>query len=448
MLCLSTEKVEVPMGNDVESVRHSLVHLIRSGLSPTEAASELGYSPAWAYKWWRRFNEIGWDGLKSQSRAPHHHPNRISGKTEQKILELRGELAKEAQQPNALSYIGAHAIHGRMLERCLKAIPSVSTIEKVLRQAGVTKARQTQVAPMTVYPHVRIAQPHQLTQIDIVPHYLSGGTLVHCFNAIDVVSRYPEGKQYERKSTEQVLDFCLKTFQNIGIPEYTQMDNESSFNGGRTHPYVIGRVPRLMLLVGTELIYSPYYHPESNAYVERFHQDYIQNVWEKTQMHNLSHVQQTSVRFFGRYRISRHHSELDGQSPASLHFASPVRVLPNDFALPKPLPITEGQIHFMRAVSKDQTIPVFNVNWSAGLAQPYQGVWTTLFITTRGAKLCIYDQAPGVLKRLCLAQHAFPLSEPVRPLSAEFQKPETNWLSSLFKLPVKNSTMSSRLFGY
>jgi hypothetical protein len=43
------------------------------------------------------------------------------------------------------------------------------------------------------------------------------------------------------------------------------MDNESSFNGGRTHPHVIGRVPRLMLLVGTELIYSPYYHPESTS---------------------------------------------------------------------------------------------------------------------------------------------------------------------------------------
>jgi transposase InsO family protein len=435
------------MGKDVESARHSLIHLVRSGCSPKEAAAELDYSLSWFYKWWGRFSEASWDGLKNQSRAPHHHPNRISEKTERKILEIRTELEEEAQQPNALSYIGASAIRGRMLERCLKTIPSISTIEKVLRQAGATKPHQAQEKTMPVYPHIHVERPHQLTQMDNVPHYLSGGTLVNCFNAIDVVSRYPEGKQYERKSTDEVLDFCLKTFQSIGISEYTQMDNESSFNGGRTHPYIIGRVPRLMLLVGTELLYSPFYHPESNAYVERFHQDYSKNVWEKVQLHHLTHVQQTSARFFGRYRISRHHSELHGQSPASLHFATQPYVLPTDFVLPKPLPITEGKIHFMRAVSKNQTIPVFNVNWSAGLAQPDQGVWATLFITTHGARLCIYDQAPDARKRYCFANHPFPLSESVLPLSEAFQKSAPKWPQKFFKLSTKVSTMSSRLFG-
>ena len=435
------------MGKDVENARHSLIHLLRSGRSPEEAASELGYGLSWAYKWWGRFNEHGWDGLKSQSRAPHHHPNRIPEKTRRKVLEIRAELEEEAEKPNALSYIGATAIRGRMLERSLKIMPSVSSIEKVLREAGATKPRPKQGTSTTVYPHLRIERVHQLTQMDNVPHYLLGGTLVNCFNAIDVVSRYPDGKQYERKSTNEVLDFCLKTFQSIGISEYTQMDNESSFNGGRTHRYVIGRVPRLMLLVGTELIYSPYYHPESNAFVERFHQDYNQNVWQKLQLRDLAHVRQASASFFGRYRLSRHHSELHGQSPASRHFANPPRSLPTDFVLPKPLPITKGKIHFMRVVSKDQTIPVLNVDWSAGLAQPHQGVWATLSINRLGARLGIYDQAPDVAKRRCFASHPFPLSEPVVPLSEAFQKPATHWLHELFNLHAKDSTMSSRLFG-
>lgn len=435
------------MSNDVESARHSLIHLLRSGHTPQEAALELGCCPSWAYKWWGRFNETGWDGLKSQSRAPHHQPTRISEKTERKIREIRAELEAEASQPNALSYIGAGAIRGRMLEQCLKTIPSLSTIEKVLREAGLTQPRQAHTEPTPVYPHIHAERPHQLTQLDNVPHYLTGGSLVNCFNAIDVVSRYPDGQQYERKSTDEVLDFCLKIFQSVGMSEYTQMDNESSFNGGRTHPYVIGRVPRLMLLVGTELLYSPFYHPESNAFVERFHQEYSRNVWQKVCLQNLSHVQQTSTRFFGRYRLSRHHSELNGQSPAALHFANPPRLLPKDFILPKRLPITEGKIHFMRAVSKDQTIPVFNVNWSAGLAQPHQGVWATLFLTSSGARLCIYDQAPHGPKRRCFAHHPFPLVEPVLPLAAEFQKPATPWLQNFFKLSPNYSTRSSRLFG-
>lgn len=430
------------MGKDNENARHSLIHLVRSGKSPEEAAEELDYSLSWAYKWWGRFNEAGWEGLKSQSRAPHHHPNRIPPKMEQRIVKIRCALEKEARQPDKLSYIGAYAIRGRMMESKMKELPSPSTIEKTLRRAGMTRPQRLEAQKKVAYPHLQINHPHQLTQMDIVPHYLSGGALAHCFNAMDVVSRYPDGKQYDSKATDNVLDFCVKMFQNIGISEFTQMDNESSFNGGRTHPYVIGRVVRLMLLVGTQLVYSPFHHPESNAYVERFHQDYGKNVWKKVPMQDLMEVHKTSSRFFARYRISKHHSELNGQSPVSLHFEKPFRVLPKNFVIPKPLPITEGKIHFMRAVSKSQSIPICNVDWSTGLAEREQGVWATLFITLRGARLRIYDQAPGALKQRCFADHPFPLSEPVIPLSPKFQKPKISWLESLFKLPAIDSTIS------
>jgi hypothetical protein len=430
------------MGKDNENARHSLIHLVRSGKSPEAAAGELDYSSSWAYKWWGRFNEDGWEGLRSRSRAPQHHPNRISMKMQEMIVKIRRELEKEAEQADKLSYIGAYAIRGRMLESRLKDIPSPSTIEKTLRLAGMTKPLRTEAEQKIVYPHLQINHPHQLTQMDIVPHYLSGGALTHCFNAIDVASRYSDGKQYDRKTTNNVLDFCVKMFQNIGISEFTQMDNESSFNGGRTHQYIIGRVARLMLMVGTELVYSPFYHPESNAYVERFHQDYGKNVWEKVPMQDLIEVHKVSSRFFARYRISKHHSELNGQSPMSLHFKKPFYVLPKNFVIQKPLPITEGKIHFMRAVSRSQTLPIFNVDWSAGLAKPDQGVWATLFITLRGARLRIYDQAPGVLKRRCFADHPFPLSEPVIPLLPKFQKSKITWLASLFKFPAIDSTMS------
>ena len=128
------------MGKDNESARHSLVHLVRSGKSPEEAADELDYSPSWAYKWWGRFNEAGWEGLRSRSRAPQHHPNRITPKIEQMILKIRSKLEEEAEQPDKLSYIGAYAIRGRMIEYKLKDIPSPSTIEKTLRLAGMTKS--------------------------------------------------------------------------------------------------------------------------------------------------------------------------------------------------------------------------------------------------------------------------------------------------------------------
>ena len=117
--------------------------------------------------------------------------------------------------------------------------------------------------------------------------------------------------------------------------------------------------------------------------------------------------------------------------------------LPTDLVLPKPLLITEGKIHFMRAVSGDQTIPVFNVNWSAGLAQPDQGVWATLFITTRGARLCTYDQAPDVLKRRCFANHPFRYLSLSCPCRRDFKSLlPTGYNTS--SIAPQNSTMSVR----
>lgn len=436
------------MGQTIESERKSLIHMIRSGQTPAEAAQEVRHCRSWGYKWWMRYCKDGWAGLKEQSRVPKHQPTRLAESVQQAIRRIRSELEAEANLPNKLSYIGAPSIRARLKKEGIQLLPGISTIEQVLRDAGMTQPRVVQAEQKVAYPQLHPSTAHQLVQVDIVPHYLSGGVLVACFNGIDVVSRFPDGQQYANKSTDSALDFLVHLWQAVGIPQYTQVDNESSFCGGRTHPGVIGRVARLALLVGTELVFSPFYSPECNGFVERFHQDYSANVWDKITMQDLEDVRQASAAFFPRYRASEHHSQLHGQSPAAIHFASPMRRLPVNFKIPTHLPITEGKVHFMRAVEKDGNIPLANLKWYAGLTQPGQAVWATLHIRLNGAKVSIYDTAPDALKRRCLAVHPFPLKQPVVPLKPEFRPGfiKTGWLQSLFRLlraPVRTeSTMS------
>jgi transposase InsO family protein len=90
----------------------------------------------------------------------------------------------------------------------------------------------------------------------------------------------------------------VQLWQEIGIPTYTQVDNEGCFSGGATHPHVLGYVVRHALMVGTELLFSPVYHPQSNGYIERFHQDYNRHVWEDTYLRDLTQVRQKSRHFF------------------------------------------------------------------------------------------------------------------------------------------------------
>jgi len=438
------------MGTKVDnSERQALVHLLRSGKTPAEAAKELEHSISWVYKWRERYQCSGWDGLKEQSRVPHHVARKTSERVRQVILKTRSELEAEALQADKLSYIGANAILGRLQEQEIASLPSISTIERILRQAGMTKPRQPKPAVEVEYPTLQMSAAHRLTQVDIVPHYLKGGISIACFNAIDVFSRYPAGKQYENKRSQDARDFLVHIWHELGISEYLQMDNESCFNGGYKHPGVVGQAVRLALYVGTQPVFSPFYHPESNGYIERFHQDYSGFVWKKALLGNLADVRQRSALFFPNYRNSHHHSALGGKSPQQIHAQTPIRKLPAGFSIPKKLPITEGQVHFMRAVTEQRQVLILNKIWDVTLAEQNQGVWATLSLTPKAAKLRIYDAAPDAPKRRCLAEHPFLLNEPVAPLQNQFKstvaKHKSWWhaFHDFFQRPVPTpSTMS------
>jgi transposase InsO family protein len=325
-------------------------------------------------------------------------------------------LEAEASRGNGLKYIGGCAVRTRLKAWQVEPLPSVPTIERVLREFGMTKDRKSDPTPEIDYPHLHPDAAHQLCQVDIVPHYLTGGEHVACFNAIDVVSRFPTGKPYARRRSQDAAEFLVHVWQIIGISKYTQVDNEACFSGGFTHPYVLGKVVRLALSVGTELVFSPVRHPQSNGSVERFHQDYDRHVWDDTYLSDVQAIEMQSDHFFELYRHSCHHSVLQENSPYELHHRPDLRLLDDDFSLsPEKLPLKEGRIHFIRRVSSQETLSVLNVDWDVPDPDPDKGVWVTVEFRTRGASLSIYDAAPDVNDRNCLATYPFPVQEEILP---------------------------------
>jgi transposase len=418
--------------------RKTAIHMIRSGVPIDEIALQLERSVPWVYKWHDRFEAEGWAGLRSQSRAPKHGPKRLSEGTRQSICQARSELEAEAAEGEGLRYIGSGAVQARLKKKGIEPLPSTASIERVLHDAGMTRPRLVEEEKAIKYPHLHPTEPGQLCQVDIVPHYLKGGDSIACFNAIDVVSRYPTGLAYEHRRSVNAAAFLLHVWQEIGIPQYTQVDNEACFSGGFTHPGVLGKVLRLALYVGTELVFSPVRHPQSNGYVERFHQDYDKHVWEDTDLQDCADVQKHADRFFPNYRRSYHHSALDGRCPAEVHASSTRARLSSTVVLPKgKLPLTEGRVHFMRRVSDKQTITLLNLTWSVPDVEPDQGVWATIEFSVGGATLSIYDQAPDAHQRQCLVEYPFELREPVYPLRDEFQvSPPSSLWKDLFATAI------------
>jgi TnpA family transposase len=232
--------------------------------------------------------------------------------------------------------------------------------------------------------------------VDIVPHFFSGGKHVSCFNAIDVVSRYPTRQPFAHRRSEDAAAFLIHVWQEIGIPHYTQVDNEACFSGGARHKHVLGKVVRLAFEVGTELLFSPVNHPESNGSVERFHQDYDRHVWEDTYLDNMDDVLKQSQHFFKLYCQREDHRKLNEQSPKTIHSQHPVRKLVTDFNLSEMRrPLKERHVHFIRRVSAEGKFRVLNDEWVEPIPDTEKGVWVTIEFLTSGATLRIFGAAPA-----------------------------------------------------
>jgi len=405
--------------------RVAAVHLLQKGISPHQVSQELGCSRAWVYKWWRIFQQhAAWEELNDHSRAPHHPPRQLTPRIRQAIQQVRRELEAQAQQPGQLGYIGAAAIRSRLKGQEIAPLPSCASIERVLAQAGLTHPH-IRHAEMVHYPHLQPDQPHQVIQVDIVPHFLPGGGCVSCFNAIDPVSHYPSGLQSLSKSAAVAMQFLLQVWREHGLSTYVQLDNESGFSGGTAHALVLSKVVRLCLYVGVQVVFTPFYHPESNGCVERFHQDYNQFTWKRFTFTDLGMVQDTSQLFFELFRRSPHIQALTGRCPQQMQGPIPAEPLPHQGELPSPkLPLTTGQVHFIRRVSPERTVSVLYRDWAVPEADPDHGVWVTLeFTVPQTATLRIYDAAPDAGQRTCLGTYPFPLQEPVLPRPQEFHAP-------------------------
>ena len=402
------------MEDQLITERKLAIMQLKQGKTAKEVAAILGRHENWVSKWRNRFQEEGWQGLRSRSCKPKNHGRALASKVRQAIIEARLELEANAALGEGLKYIGGLAVRTKLKEQRVKPLPSVPTIERVLREAGLTKPKEKNHKEEIIYPHLQPTEPHQLCQVDIVPHYLTGGQRVACFNGLDVVSRYGTGQPFTQRRSQDAAAFLIHLWKTVGIARYTQVDNEGCFSGGMTHAHVLGTVVRPALEVGTELVFSPVNHPESNGFVERFHQDYNRHVWEDTYLANLDKVQEQSDHFFDLYRQRKDHSKLAEQSPHDLHHQLEPHLLATDFVMDDvKLPLREGRIHFIRRVQADGSVRVLNVDWVVPNPDYSKGVWVTIDFRPIGAILSIYDAAPDVADRNCLASYAFPLKETI-----------------------------------
>lgn len=141
-------------------------------------------------KWWRRYQELGLEGLKEESRRPKTSPNRkVTPVHEQFIADLRKRRLGHRRIQNEL---------GRLHDLTL----STSTIHKVLERL---KKPHLNLKRAFRKQFIRYSRPTPGDRVQMDVCKISPG--IYQYTAIDDCTRYKVLRLYKRRTANNTLEF-------------------------------------------------------------------------------------------------------------------------------------------------------------------------------------------------------------------------------------------------
>lgn len=397
--------------------RKKAIRLWQKGAGASCILKIVSRSRAWLSKWKERYRQCGWKGLRSQSRKPKRSSHAYPPTMRRLIVCAYRRVQKRRW---GLRGMGATRRELRVTYR-LRPTPSVSTIKRVLRGAGVFKRRRP-VKPEAFYPQPRPTATYTIHAMDWTERFLHGGAKVYVFHSLDLETRACAQTIVSDKTAESVTAHLKKVWKTKGIPQGLQMDNDAAFYGSRRVPHHLGQIVRLCLYVGTEPIFIPVGEAERNGDVEQLHGVWDKAVWQQVQFDTVQVAQDFTPQFECWYMNEYEPPKLNGQTPHDSERGRPRYRLTESlwWALPDELPIVAGRVHFIRRVSDEGMIEVLNEHWriSKRLAGKY--VWATLWTHRRLLEVFHQRSQETPLKRI--KTFPYTIDEPVVPLSPEFKQ--------------------------
>ena len=396
-------------------LRRKALRWLCLGRKPGEIVKRIGRSRTWLAKWCARFGEQGTAGLRSHSRQPQTHPQAWAREMTGLIVRTRKRLQ---QAPAGL--IGARAIRYELKQLMpRRALPSATTIYRVLHQSGVLAPPSLSVAPYFPAPSEEV--DGSLDAIDWTCRYLEGGTKVYAFHTLNLRTRALHQTLARNKELRTAQAHVLDAWQSQGIPRFLQLDNDAIFCGGYKVERVVGQFARLCLYVGVELIFLPFGEPQHNGQVEQFNGLWCGPAfWKRHHFGCFGHVGRQSARFIEWYMHYYRPPALNGATPAQRqrteHRPRLTKALRQ--ALPATLPITAGRMHFLRHVQPDGTLRILNEHWRVPKTLAGHYVWAT--VTTHRHTLALWFRGALNHDWRLLTQVHYHLTEPVHKRQLPF----------------------------
>ena len=275
---------------------------------------EFGVSRPTGTKWVKRFKEEGYAGLEERSRRPTSSPQSLVEEVVMAVLQERD------RHP----IWGAKKLGDLLRKRYGDATPSMATIARILRRAGVVRERRRRKPWTEVVraPSVTAEAPNDAWTMDFKGWWRTrDGKRCEPLTVRDACSRYVLTVAVLPATTGELVRAELeRLFKKHGLPRVFQFDNGSPFISSRARGGLTALSVWLVSL-GIRIVRSRPGCPQDNGGHERMHRDLAQEVqtWPSV---DLRAQQRELDRWRQEFNHVRPHEALGGKTPADLYRAS------------------------------------------------------------------------------------------------------------------------------
>ena len=286
----------------------------RSLYSMMELCERYGVSRKTGYKWVARYEREGPDGLREQSRAPHHCPHRIAADVAAAIC------AGRRQHP---SWGPEKILHWLKRRQPELGLPATSTAGDLLARRGLVKKRRRRrhyTHPGVVPPTTE--RPNDLWTSDFKGHFRTrDGIYCYPLTVADQHTRYLLGCHGLLSTRGQgVRPIFDRLFREYGLPRAIRTDNGVPFATTGIHGLSQLNVWWIRLGIQHQRILPA--SPQQNGAHERMHRT-LKAATARPPRGHLTAQQRAFNRFRVLYNEERPHQFLGGRTPASLYHPSP-----------------------------------------------------------------------------------------------------------------------------
>jgi transposase InsO family protein len=286
-----------------------LLEAARSGETVTEVCRRHGICTKTYYRYLRRYQAEGVEGLEPRSRAPLTQPARMPAEVELEICRLRKDHPRW----------GARRIRAE-LRRAGKPAPAVSSVHQALVRNHLVALRPPRPKPATM--RFEREAPNDLWQIDATEVTLASGRKVWIMDILDDHARfYLAARVVSGPTGEAAWAVFEDAVGRYGLPRQVLSDNGTCFTGRLIHAVV--EFERRLRALGVEPINGRPYHPQTQGKLERFHRTLKEWLEDQPPFASAEDLQVALDGFRQHYNEDRPHQGIGDATPAERYRPGP-----------------------------------------------------------------------------------------------------------------------------